>query len=242
MNPTIKRCTLTALLFLALAGLPGCAGMNMDMLEGVLNNELSLDEATVADGLREALEVATDRSVGQVSSVDGFLGDAMLRIVVPKKFETVASSLRKIGLGSEVDAFETSMNRAAERASAEVRPVFWNEIRQLSIADAFGILNGGEEAATQYFRGRTEDELRARFTPIVQEKMEEVGLYRIYGELAARYNAIPLVNSPAMDLDSYVVDGTLDGLFLVLGQEEAKIRKDPAAQTTALLKRVFGGI
>lgn len=241
MNKIIQRWAMTVSILVALAVLPGCASVNMDMFEDVLNSQLPLDEATVADGLREALEVATDRSVDQLSSVDGFLGDAMLRIMMPDQFETVASTLRSIGLGGEVDAFETSMNRAAEKASAEVRPVFWNEIRQLSIADAFGILNGDQQAATQYFRSRTETELRTRFMPIVQEKMEEVGLYRIYGDLADRYNAIPLVNSPALDLDAYVVDGTLDGLFTVLGQQEAKIRQDPAAQTTALLKRVFGG-
>ena len=230
-----------AMPFIALlAGLPGCAGVDMKVLEGILDTEAPLNEATVAAGLREALEVATGRSVEQLSSVDGFLGDAMLRIMVPEQFETAASTLRDIGLGGYVDDFETAMNRAAEKASAEARPVFWNEIRSLSIADAFGILNGGERAATDYFRGRTEAELRARFMPIVKEKMEEVGLYRLYGELADRYNAIPFMSTPALDLDDYVASHALDGLFTVLGEQEARIRRDPVARTTELLRRVFG--
>lgn len=236
----MRRAGTLLLVAILLTGLPGCAGVDMSVLEGILDTEAPLNEATVASGLREALEVATGRSVDQLSSVDGFLGNAMLRIAVPDQFETVASTMRDLGLGGYVDDFETAMNRAAEKASAEARPVFWNEIRRLSIADAFGILNGGEHAATDYFRGRTETELRARFMPIVQEKMEEVGLYQLYGDLADRYNAIPFVSTPALDLDDYVASRALDGLFTTLGDEEAKIRHDPVARSTELLRRVFG--
>jgi hypothetical protein len=226
-------------LFTALA-LTGCTGVDMEVLGDILETQAPLNEATVAAGLREALEVSTGRGVDTLSSVDGFLGNAMLRILIPEQFETVASTLRKVGLGTQVDEFEVAMNRAAERASAEARPVFWDEIRKLSIADAFGILNGGEHAATELFRQRTESELEARFLPIVQEKMEEVGLYNLYGELADRYNAIPFVTTPALDLDAHVTDGALDGLFTVLGKEEARIRQDPIARSTELLRRVFG--
>ena len=237
----IARCALLALLVMALLALPACTGVDPKILEGILNTERPLDEATVAAGLREALEVATGRSVETLSSVDGFLGNALLRIAVPEQFESAAGALRKVGLGGKVDEFETAMNRAAERASAEARPVFWNEIRTLSIADAFGILNGPDDAATSYFRGRTEAELRARFTPIVQDKMGEVGLYKLYGDLADAYDALPFTTTPALDLDAYVTGKALDGLFLTLAEEEARIRRDPVARTTALLKRVFGG-
>ncbi len=220
--------------------MPACSGTNFELLGEILDTQAPLDEGTVAAGLREALEVATGRSVDQLSNVNGFLGDALLRIAIPEQFETVATTLRQVGLGDRVDEFETAMNRAAERASAEARPVFWNEIRRLSIADAFAILNGGERAATDYFQGRTESELQARFLPIVQEKMEAVGLYQIYGELADRYNAIPFVTTPAIDLDTHITDGALNGLFSVLGKEEARIRRDPVARSSALLKRVFG--
>ncbi len=229
-----------ALLVLCLVCLPACSGSNLELLGEILDTQRPLDEGTVAAGLREALEVATGRSVDQLSSVDGFLGDALLRIAIPEQFETVATTLRQIGLGAQVNEFETAMNRAAERASAEARAVFWNEIRRLSIADAFAILNGGERAATDYFRGRTEAELQTRFLPIVQEKMEEVGLYRIYGELADRYNAIPFVTTPAIDLDAHITEGAMSGLFTVLGNEEARIRRDPVARSTELLRRVFG--
>jgi len=236
----LKRLLGALLAALAIAGLPACAGVDPGRLGDVLAGNAPLDEATVADGLREALEVATGRSVETLSSVDGFLGNALLRIAVPEQLETVAEVLRDVGLGAKVDEFEVAMNRAAERASAEARPVFWNEIRRLTIADAFGILRGADDAATTYFRGRTETELRSRFLPLVKEKMETVGLYRVYGELAAAYEAIPFTTSPALDLDAYVTDRALDGLFLTLAEEEARIREDPAARTTRLLRRVFG--
>ncbi len=229
-----------ALLVLSLLCLPACSGTDLELLGDILDTHAPLDEGTVAAGLREALEVATGRSVEQLSTVDGFLGDALLRIAIPEQFETVATTLRQLGPGAQVNEFETAMNRAAESASAEARPVFWNEIRRLSIADAFAILNGGERAATNYFRSRTEAELQALFKPIVQEKMEAVGLYRIYGELADRYNAIPFVETPAIDLDTHITEGALYGLFSVLGNEEARIRRDPVARSSALLKRVFG--
>lgn len=236
----IARRAVAALLVVALLGLPACTGVDTKILEGILNTQTGLDEATVAAGLREALEVATGRSVETLSTVDGFLGNALLRIAVPEQFETAAGALRRVGLGGKVDEFEVAMNRAAEKASAEARPVFWNEITKLSIGDAFSILNGPEDAATVYFRERTEAELASRFGPIVQQKMGEVGLYNLYGDLADAYDALPFTTKPALDLDAYVTDKALGGLFLTLAEEEARIRQDPVARTTDLLKRVFG--
>jgi hypothetical protein len=199
-----------------------------------------LDEQTVVAGLKEALQIGTQRAVDNTSRLDGFLGNAIIRVVMPEEFKGAASTLRDIGLGGQVDKFELAMNRAAERASGEAVDVFWNAITSMSLADAFGILNGPETAATDYFRINTEATLRQRFAPIVQQKMSEVGLYQIYGELTDYYNNIPLVTKPALDLDGYITDRTLNGLFTILGQEESRIRKDPVARTTALLKRVFG--
>ena len=199
-----------------------------------------LDEQTVVAGLKEALRIGTERTVDSTSRLDGFLGNALIRVVMPEQFEGAAGTLRDIGLGGKVDKFELAMNRAAERASGEAVDVFWDVITGMSLADAFGILNGHETAATDYFRTHTEATLRQRFTPIVQQKMSEVGLYQIYGELTDYYNKLPLVTTPALDLDDYILDRTLHGLFTVLGQEESRIRTDPVARTTALLKRVFG--
>ena len=237
-----SRRALVALLSLGLVGLPACTGVDPGIFDGILNTQRPLDEATVAAGLREALAVATGRSVETLSSMDGFLGNALLRIAVPEQFESAASTLRNVGLGSQVDAFETAMNRSAERACGEARQVFWDQIRAMSIADAFGILRGADDAATQYFRTRTEATLRARFTPIVQDKMSEVGLYGLYNDLADAYDALPLTTRPALDLDAYITDRALDGLFTTLAGEEARIREDPVARTTDLLKRVFGSV
>lgn len=230
----------TLLLIAALAGLPACTAVDPSVLGGILNTQQPLDEATVAAGLREALEVGTGRSVSTLSSVDGFLGNALLRIAIPDEFQRAAGTLRTVGLGSQVDTFEVAMNRSAERACGEARQVFWDQIKAMSIADAFGILRGPDDAATSYFRERTESTLRARFTPIVQEKMGEVGLYNIYNNLADAYDALPLTTRPALDLDAYITDKALGGLFTTLAGEEMKIREDSVARTTDLLKRVFG--
>ncbi len=199
-----------------------------------------LDAATVAAGLKEALQVGTERTVLATSSVDGFLANQLIRIVLPEQFETMGKALRAVGFGSQVDALEVAMNRAAERAAGEAKAVFWDAIRQMSVADAFGILNGGDTAATNYFRDRTEATLRSRFQPIVEQKMGEVGLYRIYEDVVDRYRTIPFVTTPPLDLGDYVTDKSLDGLFVVLAQEEKRIREDPVARTTELLRQVFG--
>lgn len=202
--------------------------------------DVSLDEQTVAAGLREALRVATERTVESTSKLDGFLGNALIRIVLPEQFETAAKTLRTVGFGKQVDELEVGMNRAAERAAGEATSVFLNAISQMTLQDATSILNGGENAVTNYFRSHTEESLHERFKPIVTEKMSEVGLYKVYNGLTDYYNKLPLVTSPALDLDEYVTQHALNGLFTVLGQEEKRIRTDPLARTTELLRRVFG--
>jgi hypothetical protein len=199
-----------------------------------------LDEQTVAAGLREALRVATDRTVVSTSKLDGFLGNALIRIVMPEQFEVAAKTLRAVGFGKQVDELEIGMNRAAERAAGEATEVFLNAITQMTLEDAFSILNGGDNAVTNYFRSRTEESLHERFKPIVTEKMSEIGLYKVYNGLTDYYNKLPLVTTPALDLDEYVTQHALNGLFTVLGQEEKRIRTDPLARTTDLLRRVFG--
>lgn len=204
--------------------------------------EAVLDEQTIAAGLKEALRIATERTVESTSKLDGFLGNALIRIVLPEQFETAAKTLRAVGLGDQVDELEVGMNRAAERAAGEATDVFLNAISQMTLKDATGILKGGDNAVTDYFRTHTEDSLRERFKPIVTEKMSEVGLYNIYNGLTEYYNKIPLVTSPALDLDEYVTQHALDGMFTILGQEEKRIRTDPVARTTELLRRVFGSL
>ncbi len=230
------RCAGLALcvVFLLMAGTAWGMGKKPKVLDALL------DEQTVAAGLREALRVATDRTVVSTSKLDGFLGNALIRIVMPEQFEVAAKTLRAVGFGKQVDELEIGMNRAAERAAGEATEVFLNAITQMTLEDAFSILNGGDNAVTNYFRSRTEESLHERFKPIVTEKMSEIGLYKVYNGLTDYYNKLPLVTTPALDLDEYVTQHALKGLFTVLGQEEKRIRTDPLARTTDLLRRVFG--
>jgi hypothetical protein len=237
-----QRCSVTRFslcVFTFLFVISGCKEFASKDLPGILGQDAPLDEQTVAAGLKEALRVGTERTADTTSKLNGFLGNALIRIVMPEQFEDAADVLRDVGFGQQVDNFETAMNRTAEHAAGESKDVFWNAVSEITVVDAFGILRGDDTAATDYFREKTSDELRRRFRPIVKSKMSEVGLYQIYNELTDYYNKIPLKTAPALDLDQYITEQTLNGLFTVLGQEEKKIRKDPLARTTDLLKRVF---
>ena len=219
----------------------GCASLQNTDFGSVLGGG-ELDEATVTAGLKQALEIGTDNTVASTSAVDGFLGNALIRIALPDQLAGAASTLRAAGLGGYVDELETAMNRAAEQAAGEARDIFWTAIADMTIADAFAILRGHDTAATDYFRAGTGEELRARFAPIVAEKTDSVGLGRMYGQLTDTYDRLPLTTKPDLvDLDEYVTDEALDGLFTMLAREEQAIRQDPAARTTDLLRRVFGG-
>jgi hypothetical protein len=242
MNPA-RALSIVCGLGLLLAG--GCSGLDAknplgDLLEGTgLMGDRPLDSATIASGLREALEVATGNAVSLTSVEDGFLANPEIRIGLPEQLEGMAKTLRAVGFASQVDALEVSMNRAAERAAGQAGDVFLSAIKQMSFEDARGILEGGETAATDYFRGATQDELRQRFEPIVAERMRQVGFVRLYEQAVARYQAIPLAPALSFRPEDYVTDRTLDGLFTVLADEERRIRTEPAARVTDLLRRVF---
>lgn len=227
----------------ALVAVAGVALAGCESVQGALGSVGStgapLDEATIADGLREALRVGTERAVGNVSKVDGFLANELIRIAVPEELGKMASALRTVGLGRQVDELETAMNRSAEKASAEATAIFWEAVKGLTIEDARSVLSGGKHAATNLLRRRTSTPLGARIRPIVTEKMDQVGLSRLYRDLASRYDALPLGQKPALDLEEYVTRETLDGVFTILAKEEERIREDPLARTTELLQRVF---
>lgn len=226
----------------------GCAEMRAQMeatgidLNDILVAGAPLDGATVASGLKQALEVGTERTTTTLSRPGAFANDPILRLRLPGELGRVAEVLRGVGFGAQVDALENSMNRAAEEAAAQAVPVFTSAITQMTIADAFQILNGPDDAATQYFRERTSDTLRARFRPVATRAMREVGLYGVYTEIIARYEQIPFTKPPAVDLEGYVADQTLAALFTEIAKEEGRIRADPAVRSTALLRRVFGAV
>jgi hypothetical protein len=229
--------------FVACASLTlvGCAGMQEGDLGKILGGSAPLDEATVARGLKEALSVGTQRTAAQVGAVDGYLKNEALKIVLPPQVQDVAGTLRSVGLGGKVDDLELAMNRAAEQAAGESVSVFGDAIRGMTIADAWGILRGGDTAATNYFRAHTSAALTTRYRPIVENRLRGVGGYSDYETLVAKLQSLPLVDPPNLDLVGYVTEHALDGLFKVLATEEKKIRDDPLARTTALLQRVFGG-
>jgi len=172
---------------------------------------------------------------------DGYFRNEAIKIVLPEQLRTLGSGLRTVGLGAQVDQLELGMNRAAERAAPRAKQIFWDAIGAMTIDDARRILGGGDTAATEYFKGKTSDSLASAFRPIVEASMREVGVTRQYTELHRRAQAIPFLNVEAYDLDRYVVTRALDGLFHVVGEEEKKIRTDPAARVTELLREVFGG-
>lgn len=230
---------------LALLPLVGCAELGGITVEDLLEVATATtatgpDEATTRAGLKEALRIGSENAVRSTSTLNGFLGNALIRIAMPQELEDTAKALRTIGFGSQVDEVEVGMNRAAEQAAGEATDVFLDAITRMTIQDAYGILNGGETAATDYFRRTTSDTLRARFSPIVETKMNEVGLVRLYDDVVRTASMFPLVPVPQVDMRSYVTDRSLDGLFTVLGQEEQKIRTDPSARVTELLQTVFG--
>lgn len=201
----------------------------------------ALDNATVGDGLKEALRVASERAVVSSSKTDGFLGNELIRIGMPSQIAPMTKALQLVGYGSQLEAFEVGMNRAAEQASGEAKEVFIDAIGQMTLNDAQGILNGGDTAASEYFRRQTSDTLRVRFRPIVARKMEGIGLYQQYNQLTSTYSALPLASKPSLAIDDYVTEKGLDGLFILLGQEEKAIRQNPAARSSELLRKVFGG-
>jgi hypothetical protein len=231
-----------ALLLVAAAacGTQGSLGSLQEVRNRARPETAQLDATTVVAGLKEALRVGTETTVQRTSRLDGYLGNDLIRIRPPESLNSMVGAVRAVGLGSQVDQFEVAMNRSAERAAGETGDVFVDAIRSMSIADARGILEGGDTAATEYFRKATWEPLRLRVHPIVSEKMDEVGVVRIYDSLAARYSALPFTTAPAVDLRSYVTDRALDGLFVVLAGEERRIRTDPSARVTELLQQVFG--
>ena len=236
----LKRFLLPLLLGLALTGCQTLDPAVLGELLPALTGRGELSGATIAAGLADALEVGTRQAVAQTSRDGGFGQNPAIRIPLPSKLQGMADGLRKIGFGASVDRFENQMNLAAEQAAGQAAPLFIDAIKQMSIADAQGILSGGEHAATAYFRKVCEPKLQARFRPVAARHMQELGVVTLYGDLLKKYKRIPFAPQPTVSIEEYVANAGVDGLFHVLAQEEAKIRRDPAACTTELLRRVFG--
>jgi len=199
-----------------------------------------LSESRIIEGLREALQIGTTQAVQKVSLLDGYFNNPRIHIPLPEQVQKVEKLLRTIGLGAKVDAFELSMNRAAERAAPEAKSLFVDAIKQMTFSDARKILQGRENEATLYFEEKTRGRLYELFEPLVHNAMSEVGVTRSYQELDAKVRTIAFAEKLSFDLDEYVTGKALDGLFFMVAEEERRIREDPAARVTDLLKEVFG--
>lgn len=198
------------------------------------------DQETTVSGLKEALAIGTENAVKAVSKTDGYFSNPMVKILLPDKVQKVADVVAKLGFQKQVDHFILSMNRAAEAAAPKATALFVDAIKTMSFDDARKILQGGNTAATEYFKDKTSQKLYDEFKPIITSNMNKVGVTKAYKEMMAPYESLPLAPKESMDLDHYVTMKSLDGLFAMVGQEETKIRTNPAARVTDLLKTVFG--
>lgn len=200
----------------------------------------SESERTDAAGIKEALAVGTERAVASLGRKDGYFGNNAVKILMPSSLQKVAEVARVAGYQRQVDEFILSMNRAAEAAAPLAANIFGDAIRAMTLDDARAIVAGGDTAATDFFKRKTNDKLYAAFKPVVSKKVDEVGSTRAYKAMIGQYDSVPMMGKQSLDLDHYVTQKSLDGLFIVLGQEEKKIRTNPAARSTELLKSVFG--
>ena len=243
----MKRILFFAQIALLLMFSPCQAGFLDEFVEEIItpsSQSGSLDNNTVVKGLKEALATGTERAVKEVARPDGYFGNELIKILLPGKMQQAASILSEFGYQQQVDELVLSMNRAAEKAAPIAAGFFGDAIRQMTVEDANGILNGGDTAATAFFEKKTRLQLTDAFKPTVTKNMEQLGTVRAYKDLIGKYKTVPLLalaGAPSLDLDDYVTAKALDGLFKMVGAEEKKIRTNPAAQTTDLLRKVFGG-
>lgn len=236
----MKNVRFLSVLFLSVL-LFGCNATDLNKVLQGLGGGAPLTQQEVSAGLKEALVQGITNGATMASRQDGFWGNELIRIMLPEDARRVENTLRQIGLGAEVDRALLSINRGAENAARQAIPIFTSAIRQLTIQDAFALLSGQQDAATQFLRRTTEAQLIELFQPEIQKSLNEVGATRFYTDIANTYNAIPLTNRRINpDLNSYVTQQAIEGLFTLVAQEEAKIRQDPMQRTSALMRRVFG--
>jgi len=237
----MKKISFILISFLLFFAASGNAGLLDTVKQGTgIPQQKSSDDSTIASGLKEALSIGTKNAVTSVSRTDGYFGNAIIKILMPEKIQNVAGVLGKLGYQKQVDDFILSMNRAAEKAAPQAASLFVGAIKEMTLEDAKGILAGGDTSATDYFKRKTSDNIYTAFKPIISSSMNDVGVTRSYKAMMDKYTALPFTKSQSLDLDHYVTNKGMDGLFYMIGQEEKKIRTNPAARVTDLLKKVFG--
>ena len=217
-----------------------------DTLQQVANGVGStsgvLSESDIIAGLKQALEVGTGNASTMLNKTDGYFKDPLVKILFPADAQRAADKLRQLGMGQLVDDFTLNMNRAAESAAKEAAPIFVDAIKSMTFADARNILNGPDNAATEFFKGRTTDALTAKFNPVISSALDSHNVTKYWSDITTTYNKIPLVQKVETDLVKYTTGKALSGLFLKLEGEEKNIRNNPAARVTDLLQKVFGSV
>jgi hypothetical protein len=210
------------------------------MGQGTTSSTYTPTTGEINSGLKEALEKATGISAEKLGAKDGYLGNLDVKILFPEEAKNIESTLRSIGLGSMVDQVVTSVNRAAEDAAIEAKPIFTNAIKQMSITDVKNILLGDKNAATSYFNTTTSPELTEKFSPIIDTSLKKTDATKYWSDVITRYNKVPFVKKVDTDLTAYVTKKAIDGLFIEIAKEELKIRESISERTSPLLKKVFG--
>jgi hypothetical protein len=201
----------------------------------------SLSETDIVAALRQALQVGVQNTSGRLNKINGYFGNSLIKILLPPEAKKVETTLRNFGFGAEVDKAILSMNRAAEDAAGKATPIFVDAIAKMNIQDGINILKGGDGAATAYLRQATTVQLTSAFRPVIQNSLNKVGATAYWSDAVKIYNGLPTTRVKINpDLAGYVTERALNGLFMGIADEEAKIRKDPAARITDLLTKVFG--
>jgi hypothetical protein len=201
-----------------------------------------LSNQDAVQGLKDALVQGADRAVSQLGTANGFLGNPKVKIPLPASLRKAERLMRMVGMGAQADELVTSMNRAAEMAVTEAKPLLVDAVKRMSVQDAKGILTGGDDAATQYFRRSTSQALTQKFLPIVKEMTARVNLAKLYNQYAGQAAALGVIEAKDANLDNYVTQKALDGLFLVIAEQERAIRKDPVGSASKMVQKVFGAI
>jgi hypothetical protein len=232
------------LLWISVFALTACTTAQINQTISEVNKTMTGERPLTTDevgaGLKEALINGISKGSDIVSQLDGYYKNPQIKIPFPPEVKKVETTLRDIGLGSEVDKFVMTLNRGAEDAAKEAKPIFISAIKSMTIQDAWAILKGEENAATEYLKKTTSAQLKEKFMPVIQVSLDKVNATKYYGDLVNTYNKIPMVTKVNPDLNDYATDKAIEGLFLMIAKEEKNIRQDPVARTTDLLKRVFG--
>jgi hypothetical protein len=201
-----------------------------------------LSNQDAVGGLKQALTQGADYAVKALGAKDGFLGNPKVTIPLPGYLQKGEGMLRMMGMGKQMEELKITMNRAAEEAVVEATPILTNAVKQMSVQDAKGILTGGDTAATEYFRRSTSTEIAAKFEPIVKKYVDKLGVSAQYNQLAAPAAQLGLIDAKQGSIDGYVTQKAMDGLFLMIGEQEKLIRQDPIGQSSKLLQKVFGAL